>query len=115
MSTAPSALPLLTPASHRVIITDWRVSGKNTLIGSFTVQLPSGMMIDRCMVHRERHNTGYWVALPGTVQIDSAGKVKSAGDGRPIYKTLIRFATKALYDRFQGPILEELKRLGFIA
>jgi hypothetical protein len=82
-------------------------------VGVFDVTLPSGMIINSCMLHRMGDGQE-WVALPGAAQIATDGRVKRSGDGKPLYKTLIRFKTKEIYERFQAPILEELRRLGHI-
>jgi hypothetical protein len=79
----------------------------------FSVTLPSGMVINGCMLHRPANGGAEWIALPGAAQIERDGQAKRI-DGKVQYKTLIRFKSRDLYDRFQAPILEELRRLGHI-
>jgi hypothetical protein len=82
-------------------------------VGVFDVTLPSGMIINSCMLHR-MGDRREWIALPGAAQVEKDRRVKRSGDGKPLYKTLIRFKTKEIYERFQAPILEELRKLGRI-
>lgn len=95
------------------MISDWTpIVDRNSLIGVFTLTLPSGMVINGCMAHRKSGQE--WVALPGAAQIDREGQTKRSPEGKVLYKTLIRFTSKAIYEEFQDPILKELKRLGHI-
>lgn len=101
-----------TSSARHKLISEWKPINKNTLLGAFTVTLPSGMVIQGCMVHRTDGRE--WVALPGAAQIDRDGTLKRGSDGKVEYKTLVRFVSKVIYERFQTPILEELRRLGHI-
>jgi hypothetical protein len=99
---------------HPLTITDWKTIDRNSLVGVFSVELPSGMVINNCMLHRPSNGAAEWIAMPGAAQVERDGRVKRSGDGKPMYKTIIRFRSKEIYDRFQVPILEELRRLGHI-
>ena len=93
-------------------ISDWTPINRNTLIGAFVLTLPCGLIINGCMAHRK--NESEWISLPGAPQVDRDGATKRGADGKVLYKTIIRFADKAIYEKFQDPILKELRRLGHI-
>ena len=63
------------------------------------------------MVHRRANSE--WLAFPGVAMIED-GQLKRSGDGKILYKTLIRFRSNDVYRRFQALILEELRRLELI-
>jgi hypothetical protein len=108
-----SSTPVVPPSKPlTVVISEWRSIDRNTLLGAFTLTLPSGMVIDGCMAHRKGDQE--WIALPGSPQIDRDGNLRRNEGGKPAYKTLIKFTSKQIYDRFQEPVLKELRRLGHI-
>jgi hypothetical protein len=104
------------PDEARVWITDWKHVNRSTLVGIFTATLTaSGLVIVGCMLHQGRiADSPYWIALPGAAQLDGDGAAKRTPEGKIMYKTVIRFASRIAYDRFQGAVLGELKRLGHI-
>ena len=99
--------------SRPISIANWISINKNSLIGVFDLCLPSGMIINGCMLHQSGSNGQSWVALPGAPQVEH-GQLKRAGDGKLMYKTIVRFKSRDIYARFQTPILEELRRLGHL-
>ena len=111
MTSTPVVPPI---RSASVSISDWVSLNRNTLVGVFSVHLPSGMVINGCMAHRPANGGAEWIALPGAAQIERDGQAKRGGDGKVQYKTIIRFKSRDTYDRFQAPILEELRKLGHI-
>ena len=119
MSSPSMASPAGTRSTHPgPVISDWIAINRNSLLGAFSVTLRSGMIINGCMVHRMKEPAeglaSEWIALPGAAQIERGGTLKRANDGKVQYKTLIKFKSRDIYDRFQAPILEELRRLGHI-
>jgi hypothetical protein len=109
-----AAVPADSKPAARPVISDWISINRNSLVGAFTVTLPSGMIINGCMLHRSPNGGSEWIGIPGAVQLEKDGTVKRAGDGKPVYRTIVRFKSRDVYERFQTPILEELRRLGHL-
>ena len=64
------------------------------------------------MVHRKSGSE--WVQLPGAPMIERSNTLKLKADGKVEYRNLISFVSKEVKERFDGPVLEELHRLGHI-
>lgn len=93
------------------IISDWRAVHRNTLVGTFTVTLPTGMQILGCLVHDNGQRR--WIMLPGAPTIEN-GELRRGDNGKVVYKTIIRFGSLDAYRNFETSILEELEKLGHI-
>jgi len=65
---------------------------KNSLIAVFDLELPSGMVLRGCMLHRSHGK--HWVGLPGRPYKGSAGKESWAH--------IIDFRNRLRRDRFQS-------------
>jgi hypothetical protein len=76
----------------RFVASSWKAIGQKTMVGSFDLELPSGMIIRNCVLHE--HQTGRrWVAYP-------AQSYKKA-DGTVAYLNVIDFCSRELRDAFQ--------------
>lgn len=95
-----TAKPAEGVGGHRkkLTIRDFRSLSKNTLKAVFTVELPSGMVINGCMLHES--NGSRWVGLPGKPYTDAAGK--------QTYARIIEFTSRAVADKFRDAVLESL-------
>src|SRR4051812_33092873 len=76
--TAPTA------AGRAVSITNWASRAKNTLRGSFSVALPSGLILHECTLHTRDGKR--WIGLP-------ARSYEQAGERR--WVRLIEFTDRA--------------------
>jgi hypothetical protein len=68
---------------------------KNTLIGVFDLELPSGLKINGCMLLEK--NGKRWVGFPS--------KEWTKPDGTKSYSPLLEFTAREIADRFQGAVL----------
>ena len=69
--------------------------GKNTLVGVFDLEMPSGLKINGVMLHEK--NGKRWVQFPS--------KEWLTPDGEKRYLPLIEFASNDVRDRFQALVL----------
>jgi hypothetical protein len=76
-------------------ITKPKVIRKNTLIGSFDLQLPSGLIVRGAMLFEK--NGRRWVNFPAKEWIKQ--------DGTKSYFPLLEFANRDIADRFQAQVL----------
>ena len=83
-----------------VQISNWRTHENKTLRGFFTVTLPSGMVINDCMLHRQEDRR--WIGLP-------AREYKGQGGDRK-FAPLVSFVDRAAEIRFQAQVLSALDR-----
>jgi hypothetical protein len=81
-------------------ICDWTSHFKGTLVGFFTAVLPSGMVVERLMLHDK--GGARWVSQPAREWTDQQG-VKQ-------YAPLIGFIDRGTRERFQEVVLAALDR-----
>jgi len=84
----------------QIEIRNWTPQTKNTLRGFCTLRLPSGMIIERVMLHEKGDNR--WISFPGREYTDEQGQKQFAG--------FIRFDNRAIADRFRDLVLDSLDR-----
>ena len=89
------SLSLIPSANRCIEIRNWRSDRKNTRLGFFDAILPSGLVINRCILHEK--NGVRWVAFPGH-------QYKKA-DGSIGYVALIQFASEKARNRFRAETL----------
>lgn len=94
---APSGVPA--PA-----ILEWRPFEKNTLRGFFAVQLPSGMVLHQCTLHRGRNSD--WIGFPASAQVRDGQAVVL--NGKQQYNKLIEIPDRQRRDAFQASVLAAL-------
>ena len=75
----------------RFVASDWKPHAKNTLLGFFTLTMPSGLLIKECSYH-ERDGKR-WVSFPG--------KPYRGNDGETKYANIIEIFDKAVFAKFQ--------------
>jgi hypothetical protein len=100
------------PRPSALVITNWVPKEKGTLLGSFHVIFPDGLVIMGCMVHAS--GRGPQVMLPGAAQVRDNGELMRRPDGKLFYKTLIKFTSLEVFKLFEAAVVEELRRLGHI-
>jgi hypothetical protein len=76
-------------------ITNAKFIGKKSLIGSFDLELPSGLIIRGAMLFES--NGRRWVNFPS--------KEYQKADGTKGYYPILEFASRALSDKFQAKVL----------
>jgi hypothetical protein len=87
-----------TPAAYTV--SNARQYKKNTLIGYFTLQMPSGLRIRDMMLH-ESHGKR-WVHFSSKEWVNP--------DGSKGYSPILEFASREVSDRFQAIVLPIAER-----
>jgi hypothetical protein len=89
---------------------DWRPLERNTLRGFFTLELPSGLILNECTYHRAASGSE-WVNLPNRPQIDREGRHrKDPATGKALYTPMVEIKGKAR-ERFQEAALEAVRTL----
>jgi hypothetical protein len=68
---------------------------KNTLIGVFDLEMPSGLIIRGAMLFSK--NSKKWVGFPSKEWVKS--------DGSKSYSPLLEFSSREISDRFQQQVL----------
>ncbi len=76
-------------------LTNPRYIGKNTLLGSFDLELPSGLKINGIMLFEK--NGKRWVNFPSREWVRP--------DGTKSYSPLLEFASRGVADKFQAQVL----------
>jgi hypothetical protein len=81
--------------SSSFTITNPKVLRKNSLVGCFDLQMPSGMIVRGAMLFEK--NGRRWVNFPS--------KEWTKPDGTKSYSPLIEFADRSIADKFQAQVL----------
>jgi len=90
---------------------DWRPLERNTLRGFFTLELPSGMILNECTYHRAASGAE-WIGLPGRPQLDREGKQRrDPATGKALYAPVVELKGKEPRERFQTAALEAVRLL----
>jgi hypothetical protein len=76
-------------------VSNAKVLRKNSLIGCFDLQMPSGMIVRGAMLFEKAGKR--WVGFPS--------KEWTKPDGTKAYSPLLEFATRDIADRFQAQVL----------
>jgi hypothetical protein len=84
--------PLPTEGNQKMIATNFKHFTKNTLLGFFDLELPSGMILKGCTLHRKGDDARWWVGLP-------ARDFKKE-DGTTAYSNIIEFKEKEKQYKF---------------
>lgn len=90
----------------RLRVSDFRPVIRNTLRGFCVVELPSGLRIHDVAVH-QRDGTA-WASFPAVPQLE--GGAQRVVDGKPQYKRVIEWTSRALTDGFSAAVCAELRR-----
>jgi DNA-binding cell septation regulator SpoVG len=88
----------MTQPSNAIRISNWRPIGKNTLVGAFTVHLPSGLIIHDVMVHQKE--TGRWIQFPSREWTNQQGERQ--------FMRFIEFDSRERSDAFRDLTLSAL-------
>jgi hypothetical protein len=73
------------------LIQNFKPYSKNTLLGFFDVELPSGMILAGCCLHEK--NGHYWTGLPG--------RQYTKDDGTQWWSKVVDFRDKTTHRKFQ--------------
>jgi hypothetical protein len=87
----------------------WRSVLSGSLQGFFDLQLPSGLVLNGCMLHERDGNR--WVGLPGKAQIEDGRQRLDPKTGRPAYTPVVEIPDRAVRDKFTEQALAALDRL----
>jgi hypothetical protein len=80
---------------NNFVISNAKILNKNTLVGSFDLTMPSGLVVRGAMLFEKSGKP--WVGFP------SKERVKP--DGTKSYFPLLEFASREVSDRFQSAVL----------
>jgi hypothetical protein len=96
------AKPAVIPnGGHRsIFVSNWKAHEKNTLQGILSLNLPSGIVIHNCTLHKK--GTARWIGLPA--------RDYSAADGKVSWSPMVEFASKESRYAFQDAALEAIDR-----
>jgi DNA-binding cell septation regulator SpoVG len=84
---------------HREItIRNWKAHSKGTLVGFFTVVLPSGLILHDLMLHQRDESR--WVGFPSREWTDASGQRQ--------YSRLVEFRDRRTADHFRDLIVAAL-------
>jgi hypothetical protein len=88
----------VTAAQFQVL--EFKKFERNTLVGFLSLELPSGMVIHNCTLHKKEGSR--WVGLPA--------RPFDKTDGGKGWSPLIEFSSKTARDRFQTEALAAVDR-----
>jgi hypothetical protein len=83
-----------------MVASNWRPIAKGALMGAFSLEMPSGLILHECCLFRKDDRE--WVSGP-TKQIKSGDKVR--------YEALVEFATREDAAQFTADAIAALDRL----
>lgn len=90
---------------------DWRPLVRNTLQGFFTLELPSGLILNECTYHKAPSGSE-WIGLPGRPQLDRDGmQRKDPATGKALYTPSVEIKGKQQRERFQAAALAAVHEL----
>ena len=89
----------MTATSHSFIVREWKPYAKNTLIGFLSLELPGGMVLRGCALHKK--NSSRWSGLP-------AGEYEKHGN--KTWTPLVEFVSKEAREKFQAAALAAVDR-----
>ncbi len=89
----------------RMQLLEWTPIGKGALIGKAKIMLPNGLEIDNVRLFR-RADGASWAQMPSEMMRDGDGLPIKDNNGRTRYRTLIRWRSKDLQERFSAALIE---------
>jgi hypothetical protein len=99
----------LAPDRAAIVATGWVARQSKTLLGFFTLRLPSGIVLHDCSLHESGDRR--WVGLPNKPQIDQDGQHRVDERGKRLYSPCVEIPDRATRDRFQALALAAVDRL----
>lgn len=97
MSTSTNT-PRTAGKDNEIQISDWQTFEKKTLRGFFTVYLPSGLVLRRCMLHEK--GSSRWISFSSREWVDAHG-VKQ-------FAPIVEFRDRQTATRFTDSVLQVL-------
>jgi hypothetical protein len=88
--------------SH-IILREWRLVRKKTLVGFATVELPIGLVISDVAIHHK--NNRWWANLPGRPVLDATGQPMMSLDGRRMWVNLLACRDPELAAKFSTAVI----------
>jgi hypothetical protein len=82
-------------------VTNAKLLNKHTLVGSFDLQMPSGLVVRGAMLFEKTGKR--WVNFPSKEWVKS--------DGTKSYSPLLEFSSREVNDRFQQQVLPLAERV----
>jgi hypothetical protein len=82
---------------------DWRRTDKGAQVGRAKVRLPIGLEISDIGIFRKDGRT--WATFPAEPQRDASGQIIKDSNGKPRYRSPLRWSTRDLQDRFSEAIV----------
>lgn len=98
LTKTSSSIPAV---NSRFLASDWNPLEKATLLGFFTLTLPSGLVLKGCTYHKGHGS--HWVSLPAQTYKDKNGDIA--------YTSIIDFASREVRARFQKQALSAIEEL----
>jgi hypothetical protein len=101
--------PVAKEGAEMIRASNWRPLQRNTLPGFMDLELPSGLIIRDCLLHR-RHGKD-WIGLPPKPMLDKSQALVKDATGRIVYVPLVEIKDKAARERFQAGALDAANAL----
>lgn len=95
------------PARPRMQVLEWHAIGKGALVGKAKVLLPIGLEIDGIAVFC-RPDGARWAQFPAEMMRDADGQPITDDRGKIKYRSVIRWATRELQERWSAAVLDLL-------
>jgi hypothetical protein len=91
-----------------IVISNWKARASGSLVGFFTVQVPSGLVFNELMLHER--NGQFWLSFPSKPMIGADGGVMRDENGKARYDApLISFANWEAKERFTQLVIAALR------
>jgi len=87
----------------RMQLLDWRRIDKGALLGKASVQLPNGLQLAEIGIFATER--GRWAQLPSEMMRDAAGMALTDDRGKPRYRSLAKWKSRELQDRFSHSLI----------
>ena len=91
--------------SEQMRLLGWRRLRQGSLYGFAEIELPIGLVIGEIPLLRGAE--GLWAALPSKPELDRGNRsVRIGGDGKPLYREIMRWRTRKLREAFSARVVE---------
>jgi hypothetical protein len=93
--------------STSIVISNWKPVQKNSLLGFFSAQMPSGMIMNEISVHSS--NGKLWASPPSKPMVGRDGIALKDENGKVKYSPLIAFSDKSVRDKWSDAVVRALQ------
>jgi hypothetical protein len=92
-----------------MVARDWRPLQKNTLLGFFSLELASGLVLRDCALHQK--NDRRWVSLAAKLQLNPDGTPRIGDKGKALYSPIVEIPDPARREAFQRAAVSAIEKL----